>query len=216
MRGPLCLGLGHDRTAAEDPERRPGLGTLDKSLGLSLSIISLSFIIFLSKAIFAHLRLIHYNITRGSAVINFIVPTLALLLTFLAAIASFRYLWTRQGIYWAIPFLISLILFYQNLTTLLEAAEAEGDFILSFSSTLPLVLAILWYTLIEAFHFALKTEREYNKYVDQSRKTYNEARFVLLTERRKTRKEQMENKTKATNKPINPTVPIYDFPDDEN
>ena len=97
----------------------------------------------------------------------------------------------------------------------MEAAEAQGDFIISFTSTLPLVLSILWYTLIEAFHFALKTEREYNKYVDQSRKTYNEARFVLLTERRKTRKEQEENKTKATNKPITPSVPIYNFPDDE-
>ena len=147
--------------------------------------------------------------------INFIVPTIALLLTFLAAIASFRYLWNRQGIYWAIPFLISLILFYQNLTTLLEAAEAQGDFIISFTSTLPLVLSILWYTLNEAFHYAHKTEREYNKYVHQSRKTYNEARFVLLTERRKTRKEQEENKTKATNKPITPSVPIYNFPDDE-
>ena len=148
--------------------------------------------------------------------INFIVPTTALLLTFLASIATLRYLLTRQGIYWAIPFLISLILFYQNLTTLLKAAEAEGDYILSFTTMLPLVLAILWYALIEAFHFALKTEREYNKYVDQSRKTYNEARFVLLTERRRTRKEQMENKTKATNKPVTPRVPVYTFPDDEN
>ena len=143
--------------------------------------------------------------------INFIVPTTALLLTFLASIATLRYLLTRQGIYWAIPFLISLILFYQNLTTLLKAAEMEGDFIISFSSLLPLVLSILWY----AFHFALKTEREYNKYVDQSRKTYNEARFVLLTERRRTRKEQIENKTKATNKPIVPSVPVYHFPDDD-
>ena len=147
--------------------------------------------------------------------INFIVPTLALLLTFLASIASLRYLLTRQGIYWAIPFFISLILFYQNLTTLLTAAEAEGDFILSFSSMLPLVLAILWYALIVAFHFALKTEREYNKYVDQSRRTYNEARFVLMTEKRKMIKEQMENKTKSTNKPVTPSVPIYNFPDDE-
>ena len=91
----------------------------------------------------------------------------------------------------------------------------EGDFIISFSSLLPLVLSILWYALIQAFHFALKTEREYNKYVDQSRKTYNEARFVLLTERRRTRKEQIENKTKATNKPIVPSVPVYHFPDDD-
>ena len=126
--------------------------------------------------------------------INFIVPTLALLLAFLSSIASFRYLITRQGIYWTIPFLISLILFYQNIITLLEATVAEGDFLITFNSMLPLVLAILWYALIQAFHFALKTEREYNKYVDQSRKTYNEARFVLLTERRRTRKEQMEKK----------------------
>ncbi|MGN1163782.1 MAG: hypothetical protein ACI4S4_03130 [Candidatus Ornithospirochaeta sp.] len=147
---------------------------------------------------------------------NFIVPTLALLLVFLAAIASFRYLITRQGIYWTIPFLISLILFYQNLTTLLEAAEGEGDYLLTFPQVLPLVMAILWYAMIQSFHYALKTEREYNKYVDQSRRTYNEARYVLLTEKRKTRKEQMERKTKTTNKPIVPTVSSYSFPDDEN
>lgn len=149
-------------------------------------------------------------------VINFIVPTLALLLAFLSSIASFRYLITRQGIYWTIPFLISLILFYQNIITLLEATVAEGDFLITFNSMLPLVLAILWYALIQAFHFALKTEREYNKYVDQSRKTYNEARFVLLTERRRTRKEQMEKKEEKRNKPVVPKVPSYSFPDDDN
>ena len=149
-------------------------------------------------------------------VINFIVPTLALLLAFLSSIASFRYLITGQGIYWTIPFLISLILFYQNIITLLEATVAEGDFLITFNSMLPLVLAILWYALIQAFHFALKTEREYNKYVDQSRKTYNEARFVLLTERRRTRKEQMEKKEEKRNKPVVPKVPSYSFPDDES
>ena len=149
-------------------------------------------------------------------VINFIVPTLALLLAFLSSIASFRYLITRQGIYWTIPFLISLILFYQNIITLLEATVAEGDFLITFNSMLPLVLAILWYALIQAFHFALKTEREYNKYVDQSRKTYNEARFVLLTERRRTRKEQMEKKEEKMNKPVVPKVTSYSFPDDDN
>ena len=148
-------------------------------------------------------------------VINFIVPTLALLLAFLSSIASFRYLITRQGIYWTIPFFISLILFYQNIITLLEATVAEGDFLITFNSMLPLVLAILWYALIQAFHFALKTEREYNKYVDQSRKTYNEARFVLLTERRRTRKEQMEKKEEKRNKPVVPKVPSYSFPDDD-
>ena len=148
--------------------------------------------------------------------INFIVPTLALLLAFLSSIASFRYLITRQGIYWTIPFLISLILFYQNIITLLEATVAEGDFLITFNSMLPLVLAILWYALIQAFHFALKTEREYNKYVDQSRKTYNEARFVLLTERRRTRKEQMEKKEEKRNTPVVPKVPSYSFPDDDN
>ena len=148
--------------------------------------------------------------------INFIVPTLALLLAFLSSIASFRYLITRQGIYWTIPFLISLILFYQNIITLLEATVAEGDFLITFNSMLPLVLAILWYALIQAFHFALKTESEYNKYVAQSRKTYNEARFFLLTERRRTRKEQMEKKEEKRNKPVVPKVPSYSFPDDDN
>ena len=148
--------------------------------------------------------------------INFIVPTLAPRLAFPSSIGSFRYLNTRQGIYWTIPFFISLILFYQNIITLLEATVAEGDFLITFNSMLPLVLAILWYALIQAFHFALKTEREYNKYVDQSRKTYNEARFVLLTERRRTRKEQMEKKEEKRNKPVVPKVPSDSFPDDDN
>lgn len=148
--------------------------------------------------------------------INLIIPTLALLLAFLASLASLRHLLSRQGIYWLIPVLISFILFYQNIVTLLKAAEDVEAYIISFQSLLPLVLAILWYAMIQAFHFALKTEREYNKYADQSRKTYHEARFILLTEKRKTKKEMEEKRTIVRNKPVEPSIPVYNFPDKDN
>ena len=66
--------------------------------------------------------------------------------------------------------------------------------------------------MIQAFHFALKTEREYNKYVEESRRTYNEARFINLMEKRKTKKEIEEKKSEVNNKPKEIHIPLYSFP----
>ena len=145
--------------------------------------------------------------------LNLIVPLLALLLSFLSSLASLRYFLTRNGrIYWIIPFIISIILFYQNLRVLLDYADTLSPFPLTFDTVLPLVLSILWYAMIQAFHFALKTEREYNKYVEESRRTYNEARFINLMEKRKTKKEIEEKKSEVNNKPKEILIPLYSFP----
>ena len=145
--------------------------------------------------------------------LNLIVPLLALLLSFLSSLASLRYFLTRNGrIYWIIPFIISIILFYQNLRVLLDYADTLSPFPLTFDTVLPLVLSILWYAMIQAFHFALKTEREYNKYLEESRRTYNEARFINLMEKRKTKKEMEEKKSEVNNKPKEIHIPLYSFP----
>ena len=149
-------------------------------------------------------------------VLNLIIPMLALLLSFLSALASLRYFLTRMGrIYWIIPFVISVILFYQNIKTLLEYAASSDPFPITFDSVLPLVLTILWYAMVQAFHFALKTEREYNKYVEESRSTYNEARFINLMEKRQMKKEQKERHIRAENEARKTYVPQYNFPPEE-
>lgn len=135
------------------------------------------------------------------------------MLTFLGALASARYLITRQGFFWIIPVIISGILSYQNLITLLVAAESSSD-VLTFAAIIPLVLSILWYAMIQAFHYALKTQRSYNKYVEESRRTYNESRFVEKFERRMTVKEFQEKREELRNKPVSPKVSPYHFPTD--
>lgn len=150
--------------------------------------------------------------------INILIPLLTLLLTFLASLASLRYFLTRMGrVYWIIPFIISIIFFYQNIKTLIVAADTGSVFIPNFDHFLSLILSILWYAMIQAFHYAFKTEREYNKYVEESRRTYYEAKFINLKERRKIKKEIKERKIEVRNKPYKPTISSYVFPkEDEN
>lgn len=147
-------------------------------------------------------------------VLNIIIPMLTLLLAFLSALSSLRFFLTRLGrIYWIIPFFISLILFYQNIKVLIEYADSTQSYPVSFDTILPLVLNILWYSMIIAFHYALKTEREYNKYVEESRRTYNEARFIALLEKRQTKKEDREKKIESNNRSRKVEIKDYDFPE---
>ncbi len=148
--------------------------------------------------------------------LNLIIPLGALLLSFLSAVSAIRFFLSRTGrIYWIIPFIISVLLFCQNLKTLITYADTDMVYPITFDSIIPLVLAILWYAMINAFHFALKTEREYNKYVEESRRTYTEARFITLMEKRQTKKEQKERKIAASSRAKKPSVPEYDFPSEE-
>lgn len=145
--------------------------------------------------------------------LNIIIPLSSVLLVFLATLSSLRYFLTRIGkIYWIIPLFISVILFYQNIKILISYAALSEAYPVTFDTLLPLVLAILWYAFVQAFHFALKTEREHNKYLEESRSTYNEARFLTLMERRQTKKEIKERKLNAENKSRKISVPGYSFP----
>ncbi len=149
--------------------------------------------------------------------LNIIIPVGALLLSFLSAISAIRFFLSRNGrIYWIIPFFISLIFFYQNLCTLIVYADTTASYSISFDTVLPFVLAILWYAMLNAFHFALKTEREYNRYTEESRRTYNEARFINIMENRQTKKERKERKLEADNRTRSPSVPQYSFPPEDD
>lgn len=106
-----------------------------------------------------------------------------------------------------------MILFYQNIKVLIEYADSTLSYPITFDTILPLVLNILWYSMIIAFHYALKTEREYNKYVEESRRTYNEARFINILEKRQTKKEEKERKIESNNRSRKVEIKAYDFPE---
>lgn len=95
---------------------------------------------------------------------------------------------------------------------MLEYSVPGVVFPLTVESLLPLVTSILWYAMIQAFHYALKTEREYNKFVEESRATMNEAKFITLMEKRQTKKEREERKLLSENKSRKFTIDEYNFP----
>ena len=89
--------------------------------------------------------------------IVYIIPITALMLTFMALLASLRFIFSRQGLYWIFPAIISLLMFFQNLNTLLMLGEAGiTSFEYNFTNFAPFILAFLWYMMIVVFHYALK------------------------------------------------------------
>lgn len=137
--------------------------------------------------------------------IDYIIPIASLLLTFLAFFASLRFLFSRQGAYWIIPVVISLLLsannafylFYPNLVA------NELGFIYTFY---PLVISFFWYLMIITFHFALKKNVVKNKYLDEMNKNLAEARIIEKMDRRNKIKEEDAKKLARVNAAYVPVV----------
>lgn len=146
---------------------------------------------------------------------SYIIPVFALLLTFLSLIASMRFIFSRQGLFWILPAIISTLLCYQNLNTLLSISEADTTtFSYTLSSFLPFILGFLWYMMIIIFHYALRIAIPENKFISDSRKNRNEAMWNEKYEMRSSRKERQEKEEWSQNKTQKPSIPSYRDPED--
>lgn len=144
----------------------------------------------------------------------YIIPLTALLLAFMSLIASLRFIFSRQGLYWIFPAVISLILFFQNLSTLLVLGEqAPESFEYTFSNFGPFILAFLWYMMIVVFHYALKKAIPENRFINDSRKNKAEAEYLLKYEMRQNRRIRRIRKEEASDRTQVPSVPEYKGPD---
>lgn len=132
----------------------------------------------------------------------YIITISATFLTFMAILSSLRFIFSRQGIFWIIPLLISAILFYQNINTLLYFGEGVTDGRITFLSILPVMLALFWYALIIIFHYTLKLAIPENKYINDSKKNLKEAQYLEKFEirRNKREREDITRKTSSKNK----------------
>ena len=148
---------------------------------------------------------------------SYIIPVAALLLTFLSLLASMRFIFSRQGLFWLLPALISILLSYQNLNTLLAISEAEdGAFSYTLTSFIPFILAFLWYMMIITFHYALKIAIPENKFISDSRKNRNEAIWNEKYEMRANMKERREKEEWSQYKSERPSVPSYREPEEKD
>ena len=147
----------------------------------------------------------------------YIIPVSALLLTFLSLIASMRFIFTRQGLFWILPAIISTLLCYQNLNTLLAVSEADTPvFTYTLSSFIPFILGFLWYMMIIIFHYALKIAIPENRFISDSRKNRNEAIWNEKYEMRSSQRERKEKEEWNQYKTEKPLIPGYRAPEEKD
>ena len=147
--------------------------------------------------------------------IVYIIPITALMLTFMALLASLRFIFSRQGLYWIFPAIISLLMFFQNLNTLLMLGEAGiTSFEYNFTNFAPFILAFLWYMMIVVFQYALKKTIDENRFESDSRKNRKEAEYLEKYEMRKGKRERKKTLQRAATEQKIPSVPEYRVPDD--
>lgn len=125
---------------------------------------------------------------------NVALPLLSLLFVFLSLLTSMRFILSREGNYWIIPSLISIILFLIDLDTLIRVLGGEEFDVLSFRSISLFLIAVLWYMMIITFHYALRYKVKANRFRSDGMKNRKEAEYLEKVERRKIKKEEKEKK----------------------
>lgn len=129
---------------------------------------------------------------------EYLIPLAALLLTFLSTLSCLRFMFSRQGFFWIVPFGLSTLLTLNNFFTLLYPQLTFFSYP-KVIALFPVLLAGFWYLMVITFHFALKKGVLRNKMSNDQIKNYREAQFLEKIERRefikfsKRRKEIAEN-----------------------
>jgi uncharacterized membrane protein len=119
------------------------------------------------------------------------------LLCFLSAAACLRFLFSRQGWFWVLPLVISLAFLYISITPLFQLATglASGSYRVEISpdrsvrEIVPLIIVLLWYTMIVTFRYALKLVVPDNKHLLDTMKNVKEANYMQKIELRTYHKE---------------------------
>lgn len=140
----------------------------------------------------------------------YVFPITALLLSFMALLSSVRFLFSRQGGYWILPTLISIVLCFYNLNNLLVIGEAGfANYVPTVISTLPTVLSFLWYIMVIVFHYALKLAIPENKYLNDSIKNKKESVYLEKFESRRNKFKRRNRYESESSKTKVPSVPAY-------
>lgn len=133
------------------------------------------------------------------------LPLVCLLLNFLAFAACLRFLFSRQGLYWIVPLLLTLFILWPNSLNLYRVASNPASVTLPYTylDLQPLLLSLFWYAMIVTFHFALKKTVRINHYEEQVRKNLYEARYqmavdTLIHQQKERRRKHFYTKQAAT------------------
>ncbi len=139
---------------------------------------------------------------------TFGLPIVCLLLNFLAFAACLRFLFSRQGLYWVVPLIVTLFLLWPNSINLYTLASTEGfrTNAYTYMDFQPLLLSLFWYAMIVTFHYALKKTVKINYNLEQVRKNLYEARYQMKTERINLERKQKRQSSYYANTPARKPV----------
>lgn len=125
-----------------------------------------------------------------------LVPILTTLLCFLAAAACFRFILSRQGWFWILPLIISTMFLYISIEPLMNVATGavSGSYMVEISpdrsvrEIFPLIIVLIWYSMIITFRYALKMVVPVNRHLINTEKNLNESRYMEKVELRELKK----------------------------
>ena len=132
---------------------------------------------------------------------NYVIPLISLLFCFMAFLTTMRFILSREGIYWLLPAIISLIFLFQNLDLLIQITEMGLPYDpMTPRNIAPLAIAVLYYISIITFHYALRFKIAENRFRVENRKNRSEAVFIEKVEQRKRKTERKRKEDNLGNK----------------
>lgn len=141
---------------------------------------------------------------------EYIFPIAAMLLSFMALLSSIRFILSRNGLFWILPAIISILLCFENLNTLLIVGEhGSSAYEMTFTNTIPVILSFLWYMMVIMFHYAMKLAIPENKYINESKKNKAEATYMERFEKRKSYAIRKNKEDESSNRHRIPSVSSF-------
>ena len=132
---------------------------------------------------------------------DYVIPLISLLFCFMAFLTTMRFILSREGVYWLLPAIISIILFVQNLDLVIQITEMGLSYDpRTLRNIAPLVIAVLYYISIITFHYALRFKIAENRFRVENRKNRTEALFIEKVEQRKRKTERKKKEDNLGNK----------------
>ncbi len=113
---------------------------------------------------------------------EYIVPLTSLMISFISVYLCIKFIFSRQGFFWILPSALSVLIAAYMLNLLLVPSYKLA---IPFQIPLfPLIVSIGWLIVVVQFRYSIKKSVDVNRFEDERRKNYTEAKFIEKSERR--------------------------------
>lgn len=131
---------------------------------------------------------------------EYIIPIASLMLSFVSTYLSFKFIFSKQGLFWILPTILSVLidLYILNLI-MFPSLLLLPPFGFTF---FPLFLSSIYLIVIIQFRYTIKKTVIENRYEDDMKKNYNEAKILERKDRQAFNKALKTKKKKDNNSNI--------------